>query len=190
MITDNNSEHTKPEEFEDEEALKAQYEEMYDKFREVDAESAEGEIVYIEPSPEEKEKSMRIALECAEIADSMRAEDIKVYDVTGRSAVADFIVIASGYNKRQIQGITNEVEKAMKAKKVPISGVEGYDISWWILIDLNTVLMHVFYEDARKYYELDSILEDAPQIFSSDSENPENADDDTDETDETSTLED
>ena len=187
MITDNNSEHEKPEEFEDEESLKAEYAELYDKMKNADAEH---ETEFVEPSPEEKAKSMKLAFDCVKIGDSMRAQDIKVLDVTGKSSIADFIVLMTGYNKRQIQGIANEIEKEMKKQKMPIGGVEGYDISWWILVDLNNVIVHIFYEDARQYYELDTLLQDATVIFEGDAENLENVDDYMDETDETSTMED
>ena len=168
MITDNNSEHEKPEEFSDEETLKEKYAELYNKVKDIDSEDAEIEGEFVVPSAEEKAKSMKLAFDCAEIGDSMRAQDIKVIDVTGRTSLADFIVFMSGYNKRQIQGIANDFVKAMKRRMVKISWVEGFDISWWILVDLNTVIVHIFYEDARKYYELDTLWQDAPIIFSED----------------------
>ncbi len=53
----------------------------------------------------------------------------------------------------------------MQVTKVAVVVIEGYDIAWWILIDLNQVIVHIFYDDARKYYELDTLWQDAPNIY-------------------------
>ncbi|MCD4657651.1 MAG: ribosome silencing factor [Planctomycetes bacterium] len=165
MNTDNLSEQDKPEEFADEELLKEKYADLYEKMKIIESDEPEEEREYVIPSPEEKEATMKLALDCAEIGDSMRAQDIKVIDATGKTSLADFFVFMTGYNRRQIQGIASEIEKAMKVTKVPVAGIEGYDIAWWILIDLNQVIVHIFYDDARKYYELDTLWQDAPNIY-------------------------
>ena len=170
MNTNSVNEHEN-EEFEDEETLKEKYAELYDKIKMVEDEKADSEAEYLVPSEEEKEQSKNLAMSCVGIGDSMRAQDIKVIDVTGRTSLADYIIFMTGYNKRQIQGIANEIEKEMKRKKVQVGGIEGYDISWWILIDLNTVIVHIFYDDARKYYELDTLWQDAPVIFQGEQDN-------------------
>ncbi len=171
MNTDNLSEKENAEEFGDEAILKEKYADIYEKMKIVETDESDEEIEYLVPSPEEKAISMKLALECAEIGDSMRAQDIKVIDATGKTSLADFFVFMTGYNKRQIQGIAIEIEKTMKHKKVPIAGIEGYDIAWWILVDLNQVIVHIFYDEARKYYELDTLWQDAPDVYSHNEDN-------------------
>ena len=172
MNTDNLSEPENAEEFEDEAMLKEKYADIYEKMKIIETDESEEEVEYLVPSPEDKAISMALALECAEVGDSMRAKDIKVIDATGKTSLADFFVFMTGYNKRQIQGIASEIEKGMKLKKVPIAGIEGYDIGWWILVDLNQVIVHIFYDEARKYYELDTLWQDAPDVYTPSEDKP------------------
>ena len=124
----------------------------------------------------EKADSLKLAMFCAEIAESMKAEDIKVLDVSNNTTIADYFVIMTGFNRKQIQGIAFEIEKALKKQDRKFAGIEGYDSSWWILMDYNTVIVNIFYEDARKYYELETLWADAKVVFpsvESDSNNQE-----------------
>ena len=54
-----------------------------------------------------------------------------------------------------------------------IMGVEGYDLAWWILLDVSSVIVHIFFEEARKYYDLDLLWSDAPVVYASAESNPD-----------------
>lgn len=105
------------------------------------------------------------AVMAARIADEMRAGDITVLYVEKQITVTDYFVIASGRNKRQIQQIAREVRDHLKKEvgytHVHIEGLEGAS---WVLIDAGPVIVHVFREDLRKYYDLELLWGDAPTV--------------------------
>lgn len=111
--------------------------------------------------PDEQQPTWEIAVKAAE---SKKAIDIRVLDLRGVSSFADFFVICSGTNQRQIQAIADEVHLQMKkAGELPIS-LEGYDNAEWVLADYGDVLVHIFSEKARSYYELERLWRHAKQV--------------------------
>ena len=97
-------------------------------------------------------------------AESKKATDIKVLNLTGITSFADYFVIASGANQRQIQAIADEVGLQLKrAGERPIS-VEGYDQAEWVLMDYADLLVHVFSLKARTYYDLERLWRNARAV--------------------------
>lgn len=96
-----------------------------------------------------------------EAADSKQAKDITVLDLRELTSFADFFLIASGTNTRQIQAIADEIEIQLKQLgEYPLS-VEGYQNAEWVLLDYGDYLIHVFSEKARQYYDLERLWRDA-----------------------------
>lgn len=96
-----------------------------------------------------------------EAAESKQAKDIKVLDLRQITSFADFFVIASGLNSRQIQAIADEIElRLQKFGEYPLS-VEGYQNAEWVLVDYGDFLIHIFSEKARQYYDLERLWRDA-----------------------------
>ena len=96
-----------------------------------------------------------------EAAESKQAKDIKVLDLREVTAFADFFVIASGANARQIQAIADEIEIQLKQLgEYPLS-VEGYQNAEWVLLDYGYYLVHIFTDKARQYYDLERLWRDA-----------------------------
>jgi ribosome-associated protein len=95
-------------------------------------------------------------------AESKKATDIKVLDLTGVTSFADYFVICSGSNQRQIQAISDEIGMQLKQKahELPKS-VEGYNLGEWVLSDYGDLLVHVFSEKARHYYDLERLWRSA-----------------------------
>jgi ribosome-associated protein len=103
-------------------------------------------------------------LAAAEAAEAKQAKDIKVLDLRDVTSFADFFVIASGANARQIQAITDEVETQLKELgEYPLS-VEGYQNAEWVLLDYGDYLIHIFTEKARQYYDLERLWRDAKTV--------------------------
>jgi ribosome silencing factor RsfS/YbeB/iojap len=98
-------------------------------------------------------------------AESKKATDIKVLDLRGVTSFADFFVICTGSNSRQVQAISDEVGLQMKqeARELPIS-LEGYDQAEWVLIDYGDLLVHVFSPKAREYYDLERLWRSAKTV--------------------------
>lgn len=105
------------------------------------------------------------AVEAARIADQMRAGDITVLYIEKLILVTDYFVIASGRNKRQIQAIARAVrDHFAKEAGYQHVHVEGLSEASWVLIDGGPVIVHVFREDLRNYYDLELLWGDAPEI--------------------------
>jgi ribosome-associated protein len=98
-------------------------------------------------------------------AESKKATDIKVLDLTGITSFADFFVICTGANQRQIQAISDEVAVQLKqqAGELPIS-MEGYNQAEWILADYGDLLIHIFSPKAREYYDLERLWRSAKTV--------------------------
>lgn len=105
-----------------------------------------------------------IAVRCAAIADDKKAEDILVLDIHRITFVADYFVICTGFNPRQLQTIADEIETAMKSLGVRCLGVAGYSEAMWILQDYGDVVVHLFDTDARQAYNLEELWADASKV--------------------------
>ena len=86
-------------------------------------------------------------------------------DLTGITSFADFFVICTGANQRQIQAISDEVGVQLKhqAGELPIS-IEGYTQAEWILVDYGDLLIHIFSPKAREYYDLERLWRSAKTV--------------------------
>lgn len=97
-------------------------------------------------------------------AESKKATDIRVLDLTGITSFADYFVICTGANQRQIQAIADEVGARLKQEgELPLS-VEGYNQAEWILSDYGDLLVHVFSPQAREYYDLERLWRQAKPV--------------------------
>lgn len=93
-----------------------------------------------------------------------KAEDIRVIDISNVSVIADYFVIASGSNTNQIQAMVDNVEEEMFKAGFDNPKVEGYNIASWILLDYNDVIVHVFSEDDRAFYNIERIWRDGKEV--------------------------
>lgn len=80
------------------------------------------------------------------------------------TSFADFFVLCSGANTRQVQAITDEVMRVMKLGGDPPISVEGYQNAEWVLVDFGDLVVHVFTERSRLYYDLDRLWRDALEV--------------------------
>ena len=91
--------------------------------------------------------------------EDMKANDITVIDVRGRTVIADYLVIASGTSERHVKSTAEAVAfKAKQAGEIPL-GQEGVQDGEWALIDLNGVIVHVMQPRVRDYYQIEKLWE-------------------------------
>ena len=109
-------------------------------------------------------ESREIAILCARIADDKKAEDILIFNVGDLTFIADFFVICSGFNKRQLQSIANDIELKLGSYGIRWIGIEGYVDALWILIDYGDVIVHLFDKDMRQFYDLELLWGDASRL--------------------------
>jgi ribosome-associated protein len=105
------------------------------------------------------------AVVAARAADDKKAERIVVLDVGDIIAITDAFVIASGTNVRQVRAICDEVELAIEveAGRKP-RAVEGLHDASWVLLDYGDLIVHVFLNETREFYDLERLWTDAPRI--------------------------
>jgi len=98
-------------------------------------------------------------------AESKKAADIRVLDLTGITSFADCFVICTGSNQRQVQAIADELRLQLKRQsgELPLS-VEGYEQAEWILADYGDLLVHIFSPKAREYYDLERLWRGAKVV--------------------------
>lgn len=111
-------------------------------------------------------QSRALAVDIADVIAETPAADTRVIDIHEHSSIADVFVICSGENERQLRAIYRAILDEMgKAGHDPIR-TEGDTTSGWMLIDFGDVVVHVFAEDLRGFYDLEGRWENAPVLLS------------------------
>jgi len=93
-----------------------------------------------------------------------KGDKIKVIDISKISVMADYFVIASGSNMKQIKAMADEVEERLGRAGVEPKQVEGANGSGWILMDYRDFIIHIFNEEQRLYYDIERIWSDGMDI--------------------------
>lgn len=101
---------------------------------------------------------------CYQALDDKKGINIKVIDISKISVMADYFIIASGSNIKQVQAISDNVIDKLSEKKIHPKQVEGYAVANWVLIDCEDVVVHVFDKDSRDFYDLERIWQDGKYI--------------------------
>ena len=85
-----------------------------------------------------------------------KAEDIKVINLTGKTAIADYLVIASGRAPRHVTALAEQVQLRLKKTGIPAS-IEGEDVGDWVIVDAGDVIVHVFHPETRELYCIEEL---------------------------------
>ncbi len=116
-----------------------------------------------------KEYSLLLAKHAASVAIDNNGADVMILDVCDQTALFDYFVLATGTSRRQLHAISEEIddvlEKKLGDKRL---GIEGYEDSRWIVLDYGNVVIHLFDEETREYYDLESLWGDAVEVPLSD----------------------
>ena len=97
-------------------------------------------------------------------ADEFKARDIVILDVRGQTIVADFFVMCSGTSTTHIQSIADGVQERLRERARLRAKAEGNAHSFWIILDYSDVLLHIFDEETREFYDLERLWADAKVI--------------------------
>ena len=115
------------------------------------------------------QRSLELALAAAQTAAENGGRDISVLDMRKQSSLFNYFVIASGTSRRQLHAMSEEIdhklEDDLKDKRM---GIEGYDVSRWVLLDYGSVVIHLFDDQTREYYALEALWADAQPVDISD----------------------
>ena len=104
------------------------------------------------------------ALRIAELASDKKAKNIKIFDVQGLTLIADAFVICTATSEPQLKAVFNSVKDGMTEIGVKPLRSEGAFHGGWLLLDFGDVLVHIFREEAREFYDLDGMWGDAKLI--------------------------
>jgi len=108
--------------------------------------------------------SLEMAKAAVKAAAENRGQDIMVLDLTGVTSLFDFFVLVTGSSRRQLGAVADEIELAMKGlgeKKLSISGLEE---GRWVVMDYGSVVIHLFDEETRGYYNLENLWADGKLV--------------------------
>lgn len=112
----------------------------------------------------EGKSNLEIARMIALAAEDKKAENLLILDVRGLSSFADYFVIMSGRSVRHVQGLAQAVDDAVGSKRIKAGNTEGLSEGQWVLLDYNDIVVHIFYADARDFYNLEGLWHDAKKV--------------------------
>jgi len=79
------------------------------------------------------------------------------------ASIGDYFVIAGGASTTQVRAISDNIIRDLKIRGIPLRRIEGERDALWILLDYGDVIAHIFYDDTRRFYDLERLWADAPQ---------------------------
>ncbi len=111
------------------------------------------------------DRSLQLALAAARTAAENRGQDPVVLDLRNMTSFFDFFVIASGASRRQLHAMSDEIDRVLEKEMGDQRlGIEGYQDSRWILLDYGNVVIHLFEDDLRRFYDLENLWAEAPRV--------------------------
>jgi len=93
-----------------------------------------------------------------------KASDIRILDISKISVIADYFMIAGGTNRNQLQAMADEVEEKLGRLGYEPKHIEGYMNGSWILMDYGDIVIHLFDEENRLFYDLERIWRDGESV--------------------------
>lgn len=115
--------------------------------------------------PHGTEHGLKLATEAARVAIDNNGKDVLVLDVCAQSAEFDFFVLATGTSRRQLHAISEQIDDVLQKELGDERiGIEGYQESRWIVLDYGSVVVHLFDDETREYYDLESLWADGKPI--------------------------
>ena len=104
------------------------------------------------------------ALACINAALEKKATKLVVLKVQEISAFADYFIICSGNSDRQVRAIATAIQENLKKKNILPLGIEGEAVGSWVLLDYDDVIIHVFLESVRNFYDLERLWLESPRM--------------------------
>ncbi len=110
------------------------------------------------------DKSVKLLDVVLAAAEDKIAQEVVALDVQGLTSVADYFVVMSGKNEKQVKAIVDEIEDKVWEAGFTVKAIEGKDGGKWMLMDLVDVIVHVFAPGEREFYNLEKLWRDAPIV--------------------------
>lgn len=121
----------------------------------------------------ESRSSADLALALGALALERQAQDLVLLDLRDLTTIADFMIILSGRSTRQVQSLSEHILREGRSRlRLKTLGREGAGTGNWVLIDYGGVIVHVFLDEVREYYDLEGLWSDAPVYRWSEGDGP------------------
>ena len=104
------------------------------------------------------------SLYCVRAALEKKAFDLVLLDLKNISSFTEYFLICSGRSDRQVQAIARSIDEDLKKMGFHSLGIEGFEEGQWILMDYDDVVVHVFFDPVRRFYDLEGLWLDAPRV--------------------------
>ncbi|MBQ6603896.1 MAG: ribosome silencing factor [Eubacterium sp.] len=111
--------------------------------------------------------SKKMASIAVNALEEKKANDVKIIDIEKISTLADYFIISSGSNRNQVQAMADAVEEDLGKAGFAPKHIEGYATANWILMDYGDIVIHIFDEENRVFYDLERIWRDGESIIKS-----------------------
>ena len=110
-------------------------------------------------------ETLELVKKVVDALEDKKAFDIEIIDISHISVLADYFIIANGSNRTQVQAMVDNVQEMVeKTGEVTPARLEGYQAANWILMDYRDVVIHIFDQESRDFYDLARIWRDGKQI--------------------------
>lgn len=114
-------------------------------------------------APPENAQALALARRIAVLTLDKKALEVILLDVRGLTGYADYLVVASGESEPQLTAIAEHIEQTLKKETLRPLGSEGQGNGHWVLLDYGDVVVHLFEQEARSFYDLEGLWADAPR---------------------------
>ena len=112
----------------------------------------------------QEKDGQELAQICAQAALDTKAEELVILDVRGLTTFTEYFVIMNGKSTRHVQALAESIEGQLRSKRIKASFAEGLQEGMWVLLDFDDVVVHIFYHEQRKFYDLEGLWREAKQI--------------------------
>ncbi len=110
---------------------------------------------------------------CLKIVKERKAIAPVMFEVGQLTSITDYFLIASGKSTRQVQSISRHLQRRMREKGFKVYGIEGEHEGHWVLMDYGDVVVHLFYQPYREFYDLEGLWIEAPRLNLEDDDSEE-----------------
>ena len=108
---------------------------------------------------------LELAKAIGEVLDNKKGHEVRVLHVEEKTSIADYFVLCTGNSGTQVKALAGEVDFKIEQRGVPADNVEGRGNNTWIVLDYGNVVVHIFSREAREFYNLDKLYDDAPVVL-------------------------
>lgn len=111
-----------------------------------------------------KQQAHELAMKIAAVLDEKKGRDIIIIDISEKSVLADYFVIASGKSTTAVKSLCDNVDEKLAKEGIEPVRRDGFSEAKWIAMDYGSVILHVFHEETREYYRLERLWIDGANI--------------------------